>query len=69
MKIRIDFLKLASSDKFGAFDNRTFGSLKEAKAWVAEKVPKQELDLIKVWADKRLLSGTELEDVTGQRLR
>lgn len=66
MKVRIDYLKLASSHEFGAFANRTFDSVVEAKAWVADNVPDQELDMIKVWIDERVLSGRELRNVTGE---
>lgn len=66
MEVRVDYLKLESSTHFGAFANRTFGSIMEARGWLLENVPENELDLVRVWIDGRSISGRELRDVTGE---
>ena len=68
MKVRIHHLKLSDSHDFGAFANRTFVSVAEATAWISENIPDAELDLVKVWINRRVISGRELKNITGETL-
>lgn len=68
MKVRIDHLKLSASQDFGAFANRTFDTVEEARAWVSDNIPDPDLDLVKVWIDGRVISGRELRNITGEEL-
>jgi hypothetical protein len=63
MEVRIDHLKLDTSNEFGAFAARTFGSVSDAREWIAAHVPRSERNLIRVRIDRREISGRELEEI------
>lgn len=63
MKVRVDYLKLEASTQFGAFTNRTFGSIEEARDWVQSHVPKSDLDLIRVKINGQSVSGPTLQAI------